>query len=69
LDTFSLLFSAQSYLFQPVFSLNSPIIVPDTLDRTVYQYDYPITVEIHLLGSVDPENYSFDVLIVYDEKE
>jgi Fic family protein len=58
------------YHFQPVFTLFAPIVLPNTIiNGTVYQYDYPIQVEIELQGSVAPEYYSFDVLVVYDEKE
>jgi hypothetical protein len=66
---FALISFNTPYLFQPVFDLRQPIIIPHTIfDRTVYQYDYPIEVEISLLGSVETSQYTFDVLLVYDEK-
>lgn len=58
------------YLFQPVFTLNNPIVIPGTImDRTVYQYEYPLQVDIELRGSVPPEDFLFDVLMVYDDRE
>ena len=58
------------YLFQTVFSLNSPIHIPETImDRTVYQYEYPIQVTVELCGSAAAKDVAFDVLLVYDERE
>ncbi len=73
-ETFSMQFLLAAfntpYLFQPVFTLNNPIIIPDTvIDRTVYQYEYPIQVGIELCGSIPAEDFHFDVLIVYDDRE
>jgi Fic family protein len=67
---FALISFNTPYLFQPVFTLKQPIIIPHTIfDRTVYQYDYPMEVEISLLGSVETSQYTFDVLLIYDEKD
>jgi Fic family protein len=59
-----------AYLFRPVFTLTVPIVIPETLfDRTVYQSDYPMQIDIELLGNVPSNDFAFDVLLVYDEKE
>jgi Fic family protein len=57
------------YLFQPVFTLSNPIVIPDTLmNRPAYQYEYPLRVNIELGGSVTADDFLFDVLVVYDER-
>lgn len=67
---FSLAAFNNPYLFQPVFTLNSPIIIPETImDRTVYQFEYPLQVTISLHGTVQEDDFAFDVLLVYDERE
>ncbi len=54
------------YYYQPVFSLNQAIVIPDSLwEKTPYKKDYPIQVTIELLGTT--ENFDFDVMLVYDE--
>jgi Fic family protein len=54
------------YLFQPVFTLSQPILIPNALiPDDLYEVDYPLTVVAALLGSA--EQCSFDVLVVYDE--
>lgn len=66
---FSLSAFNSPYLFQPVFTLNNPIVIPDTvMDRSVYQYEYPLDITVSLNGSVAPEDFLFDVLLVYDER-
>ncbi|MBL7757676.1 MAG: Fic family protein [Chitinophagaceae bacterium] len=53
-------------LFQPVFTLSQPINIPNDLwTDGLYLNDYPLQVKVELLGSV--EQFSFDVLVVYDE--
>jgi Fic family protein len=54
------------HLFQPVFTLSQPILIPNSLiPDELYAVDYPLTVVAELLGSA--ERCSFDVLVVYDE--
>ncbi|MBP7557800.1 MAG: hypothetical protein KA821_16095 [Chitinophagaceae bacterium] len=54
------------YLFQPVFTLSQPINIPNDLwTNGLYLNEYPLQVKVELLGSV--EQFSFDVLVVYDE--
>ncbi|MBN8665937.1 MAG: Fic family protein [Chitinophagales bacterium] len=54
------------YLFQPVFTLSQPISIPKSLTSDdLYEVHYPLKVTLELLGSV--EQFSFDVLVVYDE--
>jgi hypothetical protein len=54
------------YLFQPVFTLSQPILIPIALiPDEMHSVDYPLTVVAELLGSA--EQCSFDVLVVYDE--
>jgi Fic family protein len=53
------------YLFQPVFTLTQPISIPRSLTGDLYEVHYPLKVTVELLGSV--EQFSFDVLVVYDE--
>ena len=57
------------YLFQPVFTLKRPIEIPETImGKVVYQYEYPLTIDIELKGIVPHELFLFDVLVVYDER-
>lgn len=59
-----------AYLFQPVFTFKHPIVIPDSvMERTIYKYEYPWEVRLSLEGSVPVEDYVFDVLVVYGEKE
>jgi len=54
------------YLFQPVFTLPQPVRIPKSVTADdLYEVHYPLKITVELLGSV--EQYSFDVLVVYDE--
>lgn len=54
------------YLFQPVFTLAQPISIPKLLiPEDLYEVHYSLKVTVELLGSA--EQFSFDVLVVYDE--
>lgn len=54
------------FLFQPVFTLTQPISIPSDLSANgFFLNEYPLQVTVKLLGSV--EQFSFDVLVVYDE--
>ena len=70
LKRYALIAFNNPWLFQPVFSLTSPIAIPETIvEKTVYQNDYPFTVKIFLKGNLEITNFSFEVLIIYDERE
>jgi len=46
--------------------LSQPVRIPKSVTTDdLYEVHYPLKITVELLGSV--EEYSFDVLVVYDE--
>ncbi len=63
---FSIMAHSSPYHFQPVFIVHDPINIPKGVEEnSLYSHDYPINIEIELLGSVP--KFEFDVMFVYDE--
>lgn len=61
IDTFN-----NPHYFQPVFTLNNPINIPSSVkDKVPNLNEYPIKIEVELLGSVP--TFDFDVMFIYDE--
>jgi hypothetical protein len=57
-------FNDPSY-YQPVFTINPTIVLPDQFQANPIKLKFPITGEITLAGSV--EKFDFDVLFVVDQ--
>ena len=54
------------YHFKPKVILNNPINIPLSMnDKAPYFNEYPIKIEVELLGSAPP--FEFDVMFIYDE--
>lgn len=65
LQQYSLSTFVNPYYFEPIFTLSSPITVPQSLwEGSPNDNEFPIKVVIELLGSAT--NFDFDVMLVHD---